>query len=166
MDKILKDIIGHSQDTMISILILSSCIDIVMGVIKALYFKRFNSEVSLRGILKHITAIILPILCHPLFMLISGGNIYYQVTVVTLIITMCSSILGSYASIGLPYPKILESFVDVNKYNDENEVSKKITDDICNSNYYSNKNNNKSDSIVTGDTRVNRNKNHKHKNKH
>lgn len=116
MESLFSDIIREAQTPVISILIWASLVDIIVGILKACYQWNFSSVTSVAGITKHITIVVVPIIIHPLFNIVSGGDIYFQSIVAILILTMASSILGNYASMGLPYPKALNSVIDTEKY--------------------------------------------------
>lgn len=115
MQTLVNDIVNTAGTSQIALLVLMSLIDIVLGIAKALYSRKFNSTISTNGLIKHMTMIILPILAHPLFNVIENGDTYFTAFVSLIIVTMVSSILENYAQMGLPYPEFFHKLIDDRK---------------------------------------------------
>lgn len=127
MNTLINDIITEAETPIIAMLIWASLVDLIIGVFKAFYCGKFNSTISTAGIIKHITMVTLPILIHPVFNMITGGEQYYNAVVLLLILTMLSSILENYAEMGLPYPSLLNKIIDDEKLKVDPELVKNET---------------------------------------
>lgn len=103
--KVIGDIINAAVSNEMKFLILITIIDIMTGWIKAFYLGTIESDMGIRGLVKHIGAILIVILSAPLFRLSPFGNALWTMVVLLLILSQAVSILENWSALDLPLPK-------------------------------------------------------------
>lgn len=107
-------------DTMyIKVLLALIIIDIITGVFKALCFKRLNSSVGQKGLLKHTTTILLVVAFYP-FITMVGFPFIGNFICAFYVVNYLTSVLENSAEIGVPIPKfILRTLAKIKNEMDE-----------------------------------------------
>lgn len=106
--------VGASQKV-IQYILLASVLDVFLGLTKAVIGKQLNSTISSAGMMKHIAMIVVPVLSYPLFMMVSGGGVYWTGFTSLILLTMLFSAVENWCAIGLPFPEQLKKFMDDKK---------------------------------------------------
>lgn len=106
---IATDIVNAATSDVVMLLVLITIIDIMTGWIKAFVLKTIESDLGIRGLVKHIGAILIVILSHPLFTLSPYGHTLWTMIVLLLIFSQAVSILENWSAMGLPLPKAVSS---------------------------------------------------------
>lgn len=103
------------QQRVIGYIFLASVVDILLGLFKAFKSKNLNSTISSRGIFKHISFFIVPVLIYPITDLVTTGKAYWAVFTSLILITLILSCAENWIALGYPFPASLAKYLDEEK---------------------------------------------------
>ncbi len=106
-------------------LLIFIALDYVTGVLKAIYEKKLNSEVGLRGIVKKVGFLIVVALANYLDQLLGNSGALYTLVVYFFVANEGISIVENWAGMGLPIPQsIKNALAQLKKESEEKENGK------------------------------------------
>lgn len=103
------------EQKVIGYIFLASVIDILLGIFKAFKCKNFNSTISSKGIFKHISFFIVPVLIYPITDLVTTGKAYWAVFTSLILVTLILSCAENWIALGYPFPSSLAKYLDDEK---------------------------------------------------
>src|SRR5574344_963309 len=107
-------------DILFKTLLLFIVLDYITGILKAIYQKKLNSDISSKGIIKKFGYIFIVILAATLDTLINDNYHIRQMIVYMFIANEGISIIENWASMGIKIPNIIkEKFADIGGENNE-----------------------------------------------
>lgn len=107
-------------DLLLKVLCIVMLIDYITGLCKAIYLKKVNSLIGIKGLIKKIGYIIMIILATLADYLVNGDTLVLRTLVIYFFIANESiSILENWALMNLPFPKKLYEVFDKLKDNNK-----------------------------------------------
>lgn len=111
-------------DIKLKYLIVVVAMDYISGLCRAVVKKKVNSSIGIKGILKKFCYFLVVAIAVILGELLEVGLSIRNITVYSLIINECISILENCTQMGIVFPKIISSSLSVfnNKLKEEEEI--------------------------------------------
>ncbi|HIS18583.1 MAG TPA: phage holin family protein [Candidatus Coprovivens excrementavium] len=115
-----------NPDKAIKYLITVVILDYISGLCRAIIQKKLNSSIGLKGIFKKIGYFIIVTIALIIGNLLEVGSSIRNITIYSLIINECISILENCSQLGIKFPKILTSSLKIfNEDIESKEINKK-----------------------------------------
>lgn len=114
-------------DISLKYLIVAVVLDYITGLCKAIVTKKVNSSIGVKGVLKKIGYFFVVAIAVILGGLLNVGFTIRNITIYSLVINECISVLENCTQMGIKLPKIIASSLEI--------VNSKLlekTDEICN----------------------------------
>lgn len=103
-------------------LLIFIALDYISGVLKALYQKKLNSEVGVKGIVRKIGFLIIVALANYLDQLLGNSGALYSLVVYFFVANEGISIAENWGAMGLPIPqKLKDALAQLEKQNEEGD---------------------------------------------
>ena len=103
-------------------LLIFIALDYITGVLKALYEKKLNSEVGLKGIVKKVGFLIIVALANYLDQLLGNSGALYTLVVYFFVANEGISIVENWGGMGLPIPnKLKDVLAQLKQKNEEGD---------------------------------------------
>lgn len=111
-------------DSILIVLLVTMLIDYLTGICKAIYLKKLNSSIGLKGIIKKFGYLLIVILAALADKVLNNGTLAIRTIVIYFFIANESlSILENWALMGLPLPKKLYEVFEKLKDSDKESKS-------------------------------------------
>lgn len=108
-------------DSAIIVLLIAIVIDYVTGICKAIYFKKVNSIIGLKGIIKKVGYLLIVALSVVLDKILGDTSTIRTLVIYFFVANEGISILENWGAMGLPLPKIIFNVLEQLKTKGEND---------------------------------------------